>query len=513
MKENPPVIALGFDATEIEVIDRLIDEGRMPRLKKLREEGKSGQLKNQPPYFLSLVWSSFFSSTHLGDHGWYFNKLWRCKKQRIEYADSNWLSQRPFWENLDDDLKVAVLDMPYVSDAPKKPNQTMIGGWQCHDDFGRQEKPAGEWSRAERLLGKPRMKPEVFGPQTVDTLLELRRESMETTEQFADLVIEYVKTGRYDLITGVFGAIHRATHYLWDLSQVDTAGARPEDLELLKNAKDELFELMDSVLGRILDSMSDSARVLVFALHGMGPNHGWYEYLPRIIERVHNGPGKEQESKKGFIFKMKKALPWTWVRQVTRRIPHSWNQALVPIWSRRMYDWANTRYFSLPMDYNGYVRLNIKGRELEGALDPTDVDDEIRRLEEGLKSFRDIETGRQIVKGVVRVEELVGEDAPMRDVLPDLIVLWDADFPTSESCGVRSDSLGEIRWPKGQKLISGRSGNHTPNGWFVSSGPCIGTGVVEGEIDPIDLAPTLLDWLGQQPDEKLKGKSIAERLR
>ena len=61
-------------------------------------------------------------------------------------------------------------------------------------------------------------------------------------------------------------------------------------------------------------------------------------------------------------------LPWTLVRQVTRRIPHAWNKALVPLWSRRMFDWTQTKFFTLPMDYNGYIRLNVKGRELEGAL-------------------------------------------------------------------------------------------------------------------------------------------------
>lgn len=512
MNEKVPALVLGFDAVEIEVIDRLIAEGKMPRLEALRNTGKSGRLENQPPYFLSLVWSSFFTSSHLGDHGWYFNKLWRSEKQRIEYADSRWVSQRPFWEDLDDELRVAILDLPYVSDAPKKPNQTMIGGWQCHDDFGMLEQPAGERSRIEAILGKARMKPEVFGPQTVDTLLELRRESLESLAQFADLAIEYVKAGRHDLIMAVFGSIHRATHYLWDLSQVDTESAKESDLQLLKGAKDELYVAMDVALGRVLDTIKEPMRVIAFSLHGMDSNPGWYEYLPRMVERVHSGKQSAEAPKKGIVFRLKKALPWTWVRQITRRIPHAWNQALVPFWSRRMYDWSKTRYFSLPMDYNGYIRLNVKGRELEGALDPSDIDTEVARLEEGLKSFKDIETGRQIVKGVVRVESLVGENAPQRNVLPDVVVLWDVDFATAESCGVRSDHFGEIRWPKGQKLVSGRSGNHTPRGWFVASGPGIGNGVVEDKIDPIDIAPTLLDWLGAPRNERLKGKSVADRL-
>ncbi len=198
--DRPPIVLLGFDATEIDLIDQLIAEGRMPNLARLRRRGRWGRLQTEPPNFLSLVWSTFFCSARLGDHGWYFNKLWNPDKQQIQYVNPNWMPLKPFWKLLDDRFHVALLDVPYSAVSASGPNQVMINGWQCHDDFGRIFHPAGEWKRAVAKHGKPRLTPEVFGPQNASTLLAQRDEVIETNAQFADLVCDYLKQKRWDLL-------------------------------------------------------------------------------------------------------------------------------------------------------------------------------------------------------------------------------------------------------------------------------------------------------------------------
>ena len=76
MRNRAPVILIGFDAAEIELIDQLVIQGRMPQMAKLRQRGLSGRVQTQPPYFLSLVWPTFFCSAGINDHAWYYNKIW-----------------------------------------------------------------------------------------------------------------------------------------------------------------------------------------------------------------------------------------------------------------------------------------------------------------------------------------------------------------------------------------------------------------------------------------------------
>lgn len=509
MRTTPPVILIGLDATEIDVVDRLVAAGRMPNLAKLRQEGRWGRLQTEPPHFLSLVWSTFFCSARLGEQGWYFNKIWNPDHQRIEYAHPSWLPLQPFWLSLDPAYRVALVDLPYSAPLPTRPNMTVLNGWQSHDDFGQSAVPEELWAQISERHGKPRMTPEVFGPQDAGTLLEQRQEVLEGNRQFAEICRDLMARERFDLFVAVFGLVHRGSHYLWNLAQIDADQLDTATRATLEGSLDDAFASADESLGRLLEAAPRDARIVVFALHGMGPNDGWYEMLPRVVEKIHRGEGGTP-AKPGLLFRLRQALPWRLVRQVTRRIPSAWNQALVPMWSSRMHDWKNRQYFTLPMDYNGYLRLNLKGREKDGCVDPKDADRIMGELDAALRSFRDIETGKPVIRGTIKVDDLVPPDSSRRRFLPDLVVLWDPPHPVSASSGLVSDKYGEIRWPKGMKLHSGRSGNHTPHGWFIAKGPGITPGSSDRTYDTADLMPTVFRWLGAPIPAHFAGRPIDE---
>ncbi len=509
MSDTPPVILIGLDAMEIDVVEPLLAAGRMPNLARMRERGRWGRLRTEPPHFLSLVWSTLFCGTRVGEQGWYFNKIWNPDRQRLQYLHPSWLPVKPFWLSLDPSYRLAVLDLPYATALPTRSNMTMLHGWQCHDAFGQSALPSDLWAQLVERHGQPRMTPEVFGPQSAATLLAQRQEVLEGNRQFADICHDLLTHERFDLFLAVFGLAHRGAHYLWDLSQLGGDDGDQPTRAVLAGGLEDSYASTDDALGRVLDAAPPDARVVAFALHGMGANDGWYEFLPRILERIHQG-GSGAPAKPGLLFRLKQALPWTLVRQVTRRIPASWNSALVPLWSRRMHDWPRTKFFALPMDYNGYVRLNLKGREQQGCVEPADADRLLAEVDEALRSFRDIATGQPVIRGTIKVDELVPPDAPRRRYLPDLVILWDPPGPVYASPGVVSDRFGEIRWPEGRKLASGRSGNHTPHGWFVAKGPGIPPGPSARTYDTADLMPTVFQWLGAPQPPEFVGQPIEE---
>ena len=123
----------------------------------------------------------------------------------------------------------------------------------------------------------------------------------------------------------------------------------------------------------------------------------------------------------------------------------------------------------------------------------------------------DIETGAPMVRSALAMEALVGEAAPRRDVLPDVMVNW-GDRPLTASIGVRSPRYGELRWERGARFHSGRSGNHLPWGWLVAAGPDIEAGQAGGEFEPVDLTPTIFDWLGVPVPDRFVGRAIDSAL-
>lgn len=316
-----PVVLLGFDAAEITVIDRLVEAGLMPNMAALRKRGMSGRLKTEPTQFLSIVWTTAFTSTGLGSHGWFFNKQWNAEKQYLQCPNTQWLPRTPFWEDMDEKYNVTLFDVPYSVDLPLGKNQRYIAGWQCHDEFGDGSKPAGLYAELTSKHGNPVMTSEVFGPQTPDTLWATHQEMQQTMQQFGDIIAELVTQNDQDLVFAVSGSMHRGGHYLWDLSQVDTSQTPVDRQALLEGALDASYQTMDETLGKIVEALPDDALLFAFALHGMGPNHGWYEKLSAMVDRVHSGMPEGKPAKQGVVYRLKKALPWQWVRQITRRIP------------------------------------------------------------------------------------------------------------------------------------------------------------------------------------------------
>lgn len=508
MTTSRPAVLIGLDAAEVRVIEALMTAGRLPNLAALRAQGAWGRVRNEPLGFLSMVWPSFVNGTRVGQHGWYYGKMWRPEHMRLEYADSSWLAQGPFWEDLAGcGLRTALVDIPYSMGAPTSLDGIYLNGWQSHDDFGRHVHPRGLWKELAARFGKPKLQPEWFGPQSGQTLQRLRAEILAGIDQVGQICEYLLARETWDLFAVVIGGVHRGGHYLWDLSQIDAAALADDEHRILKGAHQELYIEADRAVGRILARAPADARVMVFALHGMGPNTGWTEVFPRLIEQIHRGsPGGARQS--GLLYRAKKALPWQLVREVTTRLPTSVNHRLMSIWSRRMYEWSTTRFFPLPVDLNGFVRINLRGREAEGVVAPgKEYADVLRELENAFASFRDLETNQSIAAAIERIDDLVGADAPRRRYLPDLCVCW-SDCIAMAGVGVGSPTYGDLRWERGARLASGRSGNHMPDGWLIAAGAGIAPGATLDAHETIDLTPTLFAWLAQPAPARFEGRAI-----
>jgi predicted AlkP superfamily phosphohydrolase/phosphomutase len=161
------------------------------------------------------------------------------------------------------------------------------------------------------------------------------------------------------------------------------------------------------------------------------------------------------------------------------------------------------------MDHAGYLRVNLRGREPQGIVEPgAEYATLCGEMAAAFESFRDLESGRPIVRRVHRLSELAPGGEASKNRLPDLVIEWD-DVSPIESRGVVSPRYGEMRWSPPRRLPSGRAGNHRAHGWFVASGPGIHPGPGAGEHHILDLVPTVWRWLGLAPCEAFHGRPIA----
>ncbi len=507
MSGSGPVLMIGWDAADFTLVERLCAEGRLPALASLRASGYSGRIGAEPLLFAGGVWPTFYTGKPVPWHGIYHNRLWRADEMRFEMASAERLPEPPFWERIDKRLRVAIVDVPMTVAPPRPINGVHVAGFGTHDLLVRGSYPRSLWWRIRARFGAPRLTPELFGPQSAKSLLRLRTSLLAATEQMTEISEWLLAQGSWDLFLIVLGAPHRGGHYLWDLSQVDSGAVDGETRTRLESALAEVYQACDRAVARLLARSARDVRVLVFAAHGMGPNTGWSDRLPDVLARM-------RESRDGeplghpFGFRVKTILP-TALRRALAALPRSLRDRVLAPWQGRKRAWSATRYFPLDMDHAGYVRMNLKGRERYGVLDPGEYDTVCRELAAALHSLRDPSSGEPIVERTYGMSDLASDDAPYRDLLPDLVITW-GRISAIGSPEIHWANGRQIRWQDPVRLPSGRSGNHRSGGWFVAAGNGIPSGSAGTGHDLVDLVPTLHRWLGVASPTDLHGHPIPE---
>ncbi len=508
METKHPVLLIGFDGADWNLIAKLCRQGKMPALQSVIDQGCAGPLAGPANTFAGGVWPTMYSGKEVAWHGIYHNKLWRHTAMRCEIAADSWLPEKPFWENLPPAKRIAVIDVPMTVGQPRMTNGLQLSGWGTHDLIVKGSSPDTLWTELTKRFGKPAVPLELYGPQTAATLITLREKLLAATEQMADIGEHLLGQGPWDLFCLVLGGPHRAGHYLWDLSQIDTGGLAEDQRQLLDTALEDIYIASDRTLGRLLAATPAESRVMVLAVHGMGANSGWSERCAEMLTRIQN-QGDDVKPKKGLLYTIKTMLPWTLIRQVTTRLPQALMNRLVSVWSASMFDWTTTKAFPLPMDHAGYIRINLQGREPQGIVKQGEEYEQLlAELTTAFSSFRDIDSGRPIVDRVYRMTDFGPAEAPYRDLLPDLVITW-ADIPAGQCAGIVSEQYGELHWRDPAKLPSGRAGNHRSDGWFAARGPGIHPGKATGNR-VVDIVPTLRRWLDCPADDQLQGKPVPE---
>ena len=492
-----PVFMIGIDGADWELVQRLMAEDKLPTLAHLMSQGCYGKLDSPADEYAGGVWPDFYTGQSVAHHGIYHNKLWRQEQMRCEVPTDHWLGSRPFYEALSEQgYRVCVLDMPMVLGSPRPLNGIYLGGWSTHDLIAKGASPSGLWQQLQSTYGAPIMPAEHFGRQSVHSLLLLRDHLLQATEQMAQIGVDLLGSENWDFGCVILGAAHRAGHYLWDDSQVENASV--SEREEISAALEAIYVACDKALGQLLSVVPENALKVVFAVHGMKQNHGWGDLGADLLEGILH-KSQRQKPRRGLLYEVRRRLPFHLVRPLLSRLPHAVTDRLVQLWSANMYDWQTTPYFPLPMDQAGYIRINLKGREKNGIVEPGAKYQQLcDELEQYLLSLQDADSGHAIVRKVIRAWLEAPEDAPARDVLPDLVVIW-GDKPTRETRCVESDRLPGFAVRVPDHNISGRSGNHVGCGWFVAQGPDL---IHKGKIDGYsirDLAPAVFNTMGATP--------------
>ncbi len=109
MKQNNRCIVIGLDGATFELINPLVERGKLPTVKKMMEEGVHGVLKSTIPPLTGPAWVSFATGKNPGKHGCYDFELPKGSLDEIEMISSKDINGKTFYEVLDREGKKCIL--------------------------------------------------------------------------------------------------------------------------------------------------------------------------------------------------------------------------------------------------------------------------------------------------------------------------------------------------------------------------------------------------------------------
>ncbi|HLV87879.1 MAG TPA: alkaline phosphatase family protein [Candidatus Sulfotelmatobacter sp.] len=295
--------------------------------------------------------------------------------------------------------------------------------------------------------------------------------------QHCNLVLaERERLARYELDRfheGFFFMLYdtpdRVQHMMWRFRDPGHPGFNPDLGRDYGTLIEEHYQRCDSLLGSVIERTDENTLLIVLSDHGFGTFRRSFDtntWLWRNgLLKLRDGRKPGEESGEGFA----------------------------------EVDWSKTSAYAVGL---GGIYLNMKGREGTGTLEEGTQADAVRRaIRQGLADFPDSATGRPAVRNVARREDVYS--GPFAHNAPDLLVNFYPGFRVSWQSAVGGFSRELIedntrRW-SGDHIVAPES---VPGILFMNRA------ARHNHARIIDLAPTILNYLGATAPATMEGRSL-----
>lgn len=495
------VLVIGLDSAESTLLERWVAEGKLPAMAALHGQGYAYRLDNSWDTLPTTVWPELTSGRRPCNGAVFFPpRQLRTGEAAPRRVLPEEVDPTGFWTIASDAGKrVAAIDLPWTV-APANLNGIFVAEWATHDRwFGTASYPGALVDEIRERYGDypVHLCDDDYGASLAERG-RLAADLVDAVEHQTRLLLDLLGQEAWELFACAFGQFQCSGHNLW--SFMETKQQVPDSL---RNAIFEVFSKVDEGIAALRTAAGPDAISVVFASHGMGPPVGGPQLLPEVLVRLGAGSGAGSAAKirsrlpVGVRSAVRKLVP----SQLRRRLQEAAGSLPVPLES------SATRAIALPADINGYIRLNVKGREPCGSLEPgAEAEAELSDIRRALLELEDPASGERVVRQVVTAEEAFGPDR--HPDLPDLMVSFRQDLGTLEACV--SERVGLV---KESARVVNRTGDHTSEARLWLAGNGLRPAVKTGNASSLDVAPTILSLLDVPIPPELDGRSLVQPAR
>jgi len=455
------VFVIGLDCAEPDLVFRRWRED-LPNLRRLAENGLYGRLRSTTPPITVPAWSSMMTSKDPGQLGFYgFRNRADYSYERMRIATSRAVTEDTVWDILSRAGKRSVLVGVPQTYPPKPLNGVMVTCFLTPSTQSQYTYPDALRAEIEALVGEYMLDVPDFRTEDKDRLLA---DIYRMAEQRFRVVQHLMATQEWDFFMFVDMGVDRIHHGFWKF--FDPAHPKYVPGNRYENAIHDYYRYVDGEIGRLLERLDDDTVVLVVSDHGAKPMVGGICINEWLIQN-------------GYL--------------VLKERP----EGMVPL-EKVEVDWGKTRAWAAG-GYYARISLNVRGREPEGIIPPEDYEKVRDELAEAIAAITD-ENGVNIGSVALKPQEVY---RTVRNIPPDLIVyLGDLSWRAVGSVGL--DRIYTYENDTGPD-----DANHAQEGLFILYDPKASAGGREAEgLDILDVAPTILDRMGQPVPQDMEGKVI-----
>ena len=296
-----------------------------------------------------------------------------------------------------------------------------------------------------------------------------------------------------------FFATDLVQHFLWDRASDEW------------DPRLEVFRAVDEEVGKLMEIAPERSSFLVASDHGFGPVerifnvNNWLRkegYLklsgsPRTeFKKILSRSGLNQHRLKPLGEKIYPIVKGLGLAPGNIISASSHPLLKTCFLSERDVDWKDTVAYS--KSDVGHIRLNLIGREREGAVTERQGREVIEEIKLKLEDLKVPSADTGLVEWVKPKEDLYW--GPYLKDAPDLLF---------NSLDRKSLGFGAAMFLSEEIFVTPfKPGNHRRNGIIMASGPTIQSGKKDARI--VDIAPTLLNLFNYRVPEQMDGKVINE---
>ncbi len=504
------------DSADIDHMRREVAAGNMPHLEAFLRESALHPTRNVVSHRSEMAWAQFLGGGPAREIGWY--GWWTFRPDEYQTVGTGCAPVTPFYAI--DPVESVVADVIQTHARPEVPGSQVFAYSAHSPQFPRSSVPAGLLTDIVDEIGYTRMFNNDhplgwFDDRYLDALGSGAEESLGLRSEMTAKLLD--RTPDWRFLLGCVSEYHNVAHHTWHgVADDHLLSAAPTSANA-RAAMAATIAATDEHIGAFIELAGD-ATVVLGSHHGHQAADDVINcvLLPELWYRKDFGgkalhdPDQQAWKRNGMPpLSLHRDRDWgpslrthfrpsmsDIPRAIFSRLPRSWYEKArtarggpphsprwefdvdaspeqqldgvmewsreedlgreVPHWYRRF--WPAMRSFAIPTFDDGRIRVNLKGRERDGIVDPSEYEQELADIEAFVSKVVDARTGKPLVREIIFDKlhdpmDLAGPDA-------DVVIRWD-----HATDAIEHPDIGMI----GPHVFM-RTSSHREEGWFAVRG-------------------------------------------